>query len=98
MSVLGTLAAALGRARRVPRVGFTRLTTKQGPRGYYKGKGAAPTGHHTNKGEQGARPVWRARCRAQAAILHVGACRTCAAGCPAATRQSVLSFTDCQRL
>ncbi|KAL4445315.1 hypothetical protein ABPG77_011140 [Micractinium sp. CCAP 211/92] len=50
MSVLGTLAAALGRARRVPRVGFTRLTTKQGPRGYYKGKGAAPTGHHTNKG------------------------------------------------
>lgn len=50
MSVLGALAAALGRARRVPRVGFTRLTTKQGPRTYYKGKGAAPTGHHTSKG------------------------------------------------
>lgn len=52
MSVLGALAAALGRARRVPRAGFTRLTTKQGPRGYYKGKGAAPTGHHTSKGER----------------------------------------------
>lgn len=50
MSVMGALAAALGRARRVPRAGFTRLTTKQGPRGYYKGKGAAPTGHHTSKG------------------------------------------------
>lgn len=53
MSVLGALAAALGRARRVPRVGFTRLTTKQGPRTYYKGKGAAPTGHHTSKGARG---------------------------------------------
>ncbi|PRW44460.1 39S ribosomal L41- mitochondrial-like [Chlorella sorokiniana] len=50
MSVLGALAAALGRGRRVPRVGFTRLTTKQGPRTYYKGKGAASTGHHTSKG------------------------------------------------
>ena len=50
MSVLGALAAALGRGRRAPRVGFTRLTTKQGPRGYYKGKGAAPTGKHTSKG------------------------------------------------
>lgn len=50
MSVLGALAAALGRARRVPRVGFTRLTSKQGPRTYYKGKGAASTGHHTSKG------------------------------------------------
>ncbi|KAL4428091.1 hypothetical protein ABPG75_002180 [Micractinium tetrahymenae] len=50
MSVMGALTAALGRARRVPRSGFTRLTTKQGPRGYYKGKGAAPTGHHTSKG------------------------------------------------
>ena len=47
------LASALGRARRVPRVGFTRLTTKQGPRGYYKGKGAAATGQHTSKGALG---------------------------------------------
>lgn len=54
MSVLGALAAALGRGRRVPRLGFTRLTTKQGPRTYYKGKGAAPTGEHTSKGAQQA--------------------------------------------
>ena len=53
MSVLAGLAAALGRARLVPRVGFMRLTTKQGPRTYYKGKGAAPTGTHTSKGERG---------------------------------------------
>ena len=59
MSVLGALAAALGRARRAPRVGFTRLTTKQGPRTYYKGKGAASTGHHTSKGARGCQ--WRGR-------------------------------------
>lgn len=53
MGVLGALAAALGRGRRVPRVGFTRLTSKQGPRGYYKGKGAASTGQHTSKGARG---------------------------------------------
>ncbi|KAI3428746.1 hypothetical protein D9Q98_007569 [Chlorella vulgaris] len=40
----------MGRGRRVPRVGFVRLTTKQGPRGYYKGKGVAATGTHTSKG------------------------------------------------
>ncbi|PSC75865.1 39S ribosomal L41-mitochondrial-like [Micractinium conductrix] len=50
MSVAAALAAALGRARRVPRVGFTRLTTKQAPIGYYKGKGASPSGRHTSKG------------------------------------------------
>ena len=41
---------AFGRNRRVPRKGFTQLTTKQGPRGYYKGKGAASTGRHTKQG------------------------------------------------
>jgi hypothetical protein len=55
------LAAALGRARRVPRTGFTRLTTKQGPRGYYKGKGAAPTGQHTSLG--------RCACRSSSAAM-----------------------------
>lgn len=50
MSVIGALAAALGRSRRVTRVGFTRLTTKQGPRNYYKGKGAPSTGKHDRKG------------------------------------------------
>lgn len=50
MGVWGALASAFGRARRVPRVGFTRLTTKQGPRTYYKGKGCAPSGRHTSKG------------------------------------------------
>lgn len=68
MSVLGALAAAMGRARRVPRVGFTRLTTKQGPRTYYKGKGAASTGHHTNKGAGLGAAMW-----GRAAALAVGA-------------------------
>ena len=50
MSVLGAFAAALGRSRRVPRKGFTLLTSKQGPKNFYKGKGAASTGKHTSKG------------------------------------------------
>jgi hypothetical protein len=62
MSVLGALAAALVRGRRVPRTGFTRLTTKQGPRGYYKGKGAAATGKHTSKGASEWRGVEWAGC------------------------------------
>ena len=45
------LAAALGRARRVPRTGFTRLTTKQGPRGYYKGKGKGRNGDREGNGK-----------------------------------------------
>jgi large subunit ribosomal protein L41 len=65
MSVLGALAAAMGRGRRVPRVGFVRLTTKQGPRGYYKGKGVAATGTHTSKGALlGLRECCVCRCAA----------------------------------
>lgn len=76
MSVVGALAAALGRARRVPRTGFTRLTTKQGPRGYYKGKGATPTGHHTNKGERARQSGAEGRTAAAASSVR-GACRSC---------------------
>lgn len=50
MSFWGAVLTTLGRNRRVPRKGFTLLTTKQGPRGYYKGKGAASTGRHTKQG------------------------------------------------
>lgn len=50
MSMLQALLAATGRGRRVPRSGFARLTTKNGPRDFYKGKGAAAPGHHTRKG------------------------------------------------
>lgn len=52
MSFWGAVLTALGRNRRVPRKGFTLLTTKQGPRGYYKGKGAASTGRHTKQGAE----------------------------------------------
>lgn len=78
MSVLGALAAVLTRGRRVPRTGFTRLTTKQGPRGYYKGKGAAATGKHTSKG---ARVVEGGRSGGGHCALRAGAGRAlCAAG------------------
>mmetsp|Transcript_13478 Transcript_13478/g.34962 ORF Transcript_13478/g.34962 Transcript_13478/m.34962 type:complete len:92 (-) Transcript_13478:34-309(-) len=50
MAVLEKLMAATARARRVPRTGFERLTPKNGPRDFYKGKGAAAPGHHTRKG------------------------------------------------
>lgn len=40
-----------GRGRRVPRKGFTQLTSKLGPKGYYRGKGVPSVGHHTRKGE-----------------------------------------------
>lgn len=53
MTLLGGILAALGRSRRVPRRGFNVLTSKQGPRTFYKGKGAAPTGKHTSKGRPG---------------------------------------------
>ena len=59
--MLGMLAAAVGRSRRVPRKGFKQLTSKQGPRNFYKGKGAAPTGVHTNKGEERGRRAGGAR-------------------------------------
>ena len=43
------LGAAL-RYRRVPNKGFKRLTSKQGNKNYYKGKGVKSAGHHTRLG------------------------------------------------
>ena len=52
MSVLSALAGhLLRRGRRVPRQGFTQLTSKTGPIGYYKGRGSAKEGRHTSKGK-----------------------------------------------
>ncbi|KAL0026333.1 hypothetical protein WJX77_012672 [Trebouxia sp. C0004] len=48
--MLQQFLAAAARGRRVPRKGFTALNSKRGPRTFYKGKGAEPTGHHTRKG------------------------------------------------
>jgi len=42
--------ALLGKAAK--RAGFTALTTKRGGKGYYKGKGAIPTGRHTQAGRE----------------------------------------------
>ncbi|KDD73992.1 hypothetical protein H632_c1671p0 [Helicosporidium sp. ATCC 50920] len=50
MSVLSSLASVLCRGRRVPRHGFAQITSKQGPKNFYKGKGCKPTGKHTSKG------------------------------------------------
>ncbi len=49
--MLQQFLAAAARGRRVPRKGFTALNSKRGPRTFYKGKGAEPTGHHTRKGK-----------------------------------------------
>ena len=38
-------------SRRVPKTGFTALTSKIGPKNFYKGKGVPSVGHHTRKGE-----------------------------------------------
>lgn len=57
MTALGGLASLLGRGRRVTRTGFAQLTSKNGPRNFYKGKGCLPTGQHTKKGGT----YWRAR-------------------------------------
>ncbi|CAM6127842.1 unnamed protein product [Calypogeia fissa] len=46
---LGILTGLL-RGRVVPRKGLTALTTKRGPKGFYKGKGCKSTGRHTSKG------------------------------------------------
>lgn len=48
--MLRAALTAFGRGRKVPRVGYTQLTSKLGPKDYYKGKGAQPTGVHTRKG------------------------------------------------
>ncbi|KAL6779878.1 MRPL41 [Auxenochlorella protothecoides x Auxenochlorella symbiontica] len=58
MTVLGGLASLLGRGRRVTRTGFTQLTSKNGPRNFYKGKGCLPTGQHTKKGGY-VQQAWR---------------------------------------
>uniref|UniRef100_A0A061QPF9 Large subunit ribosomal protein L41, mitochondrial n=2 Tax=Tetraselmis sp. GSL018 TaxID=582737 RepID=A0A061QPF9_9CHLO len=50
MAFVQALLSAAARGRRVPRSGFSRLTTKNGPRNYYKGKGAIAPGFHTRKG------------------------------------------------
>ena len=52
MSAWSMLASAFCRGRRVPRSGYKQLTSKVAPRTYYKGKGCAPTGRHTRKGER----------------------------------------------
>jgi hypothetical protein len=48
-----------------PRAGFTALSSKRGNKNFYKGKGAASTGHHTRKG---APPLRRRRGCAVAAL------------------------------
>jgi large subunit ribosomal protein L41 len=50
MSAWSMLASAFARGRRVPRSGYKQLTSKVAPRTFYKGKGCAPTGRHTRKG------------------------------------------------
>lgn len=45
----------------MPRKGWTRLTTKIGPREYYKGKGVKAPGHHTSKGGAPSLQVMSAR-------------------------------------
>ena len=47
---LRALGVFTGRGRRIPSKGFTQLTSKTGPKGYYKGKGVPTVGHHTRKG------------------------------------------------
>ncbi|KAL2642922.1 hypothetical protein R1flu_010509 [Riccia fluitans] len=47
---LGILTGLLRGGRAVPRSGYTALTTKRGPKGFYKGKGCKSTGRHTSKG------------------------------------------------
>ena len=48
--MLQQMLAIAVRGRRVPSKGFTALNSKRGPRTFYKGKGAEPTGRHTRKG------------------------------------------------
>ena len=48
--MLRSALLAFTRGRKVPRTGYTVLTSKRGPRDFYKGKGAQPTGKHTRKG------------------------------------------------
>lgn len=54
MTLIASILGGLGRSRRVPRTGLWQLNSKRGPRNFYKGKGVAPTGRHTRKGEMPA--------------------------------------------
>lgn len=47
---LGVVTQFLRGGRAVPRTGIKILTSKRGPRNYYKGKGCKSTGRHTSKG------------------------------------------------
>ena len=49
-SVLALLGLSLSRGRRVPRSGWSALTSKLGPVGFYKGRQVAATGRLTRKG------------------------------------------------
>jgi large subunit ribosomal protein L41 len=51
---LGVLTQFLRGGRAVPRTGIKILTSKRGPRDYYKGKGCKSTGRHTSKGILGS--------------------------------------------
>ncbi|KAJ7294552.1 hypothetical protein O6H91_03G042000 [Diphasiastrum complanatum] len=48
---LGVIQGWLRAGRRVPKTAFVSLSSKRGPRGYYKGKGCQPVGRHTSKGK-----------------------------------------------
>ncbi len=63
------LGAAL-RYRRVPSSGFKRLTSKQGNKNYYKGKGVQSTGHHTKLGALSSASVLDARNLMQLELLN----------------------------
>lgn len=47
---LGILVGFLRGGRAVPKTGISALTSKRGPRNFYKGKGCKSTGRHTSKG------------------------------------------------
>ncbi len=47
---LGILVGLLRGGRAVPKSGIGALTSKRGPRNFYKGKGCKSTGRHTSKG------------------------------------------------
>ena len=53
---LRALGVFTGRGRRISAKGFTQLTSKTGPKNYYKGKGVPTVGHHTRKGEPAFAP------------------------------------------
>lgn len=48
--MLGRVFAAAIRGKRAPSKGFWLISSKRGAKNFYKGKGCAPTGRHTRKG------------------------------------------------